>query len=292
MGYKKNGSDFGAVFEPRGTSPKRANVGYIHNGSDISNQYYSLTEGGSSPGNTNYRSNGTDLGNLFAEIDSVNTPVAFIGFEDYVDFTESNTSGNILIPTGTVVGDLGILITYNSENNPGITEAESLPYGWTQIQFITDGNVLAGNYYKVFDALDMSNGYITFPQSPYDTQKTMLLTFRWAAGFTTFIPSLVAYEGTNGNGSVTLDVYGGAGQPAYPAIAIGIHGQRNTQTMLGETITPTPDYTCINTADYTEGQKIYVYLFDDNNPTTAPIVLNMEDNGSQIQQGFVLEGVS
>lgn len=69
--YKSNGVDFDNIFEPRGTTPKADDVGYSINGTDISDRYYPLSDGGSSPGITGYSTDGVDLNQIFAALGTV-----------------------------------------------------------------------------------------------------------------------------------------------------------------------------------------------------------------------------
>lgn len=108
MAFTKGGANLSTIFEPRGTSAKRADVNYDASGVDISNAYYSLVLGGSSPAATNFKAGGTDLNALFAGIGTVSYFVAATGGTittsgDYKihKFTGSSTF------TVTQVGDIG-----------------------------------------------------------------------------------------------------------------------------------------------------------------------------------------
>lgn len=69
-----NNAELDLIFEPRGTSTKRSNVNLQTLGVDISNRYYSVTEGGTATAaNTNLQSAGADISTLFAEIGTVST---------------------------------------------------------------------------------------------------------------------------------------------------------------------------------------------------------------------------
>jgi len=69
--FLKNSVDIDTIFEPIGSSTKRADVGYQVSGTDISNTFYSLTEGGTSPANTGFQVGGSDLANYFAEVGTI-----------------------------------------------------------------------------------------------------------------------------------------------------------------------------------------------------------------------------
>jgi alpha-tubulin suppressor-like RCC1 family protein len=71
--FKFNNTDLDALFEPIGVSSKRANVNYTVGGTDISNYYYSVSNGGTAFGNTNFQAAGVDIGTMFAALGSVTT---------------------------------------------------------------------------------------------------------------------------------------------------------------------------------------------------------------------------
>lgn len=87
--YKSNGNDFDDIFEPIGSETKAANVGYSIAGVDISNRYYPLSAGGSSPAPVGYSKAGTDLSQIFAAKGSVSYG---FGFEPlYTTYNEGTT---------------------------------------------------------------------------------------------------------------------------------------------------------------------------------------------------------
>lgn len=61
--YQSNGTDLDSIFQAR-TSTKIANVGFLNNGTDISNLYEPLANNQKVP-NVNLQANGNDLSNLF-----------------------------------------------------------------------------------------------------------------------------------------------------------------------------------------------------------------------------------
>jgi hypothetical protein len=68
--YLVNNIDLDSLFEPIGDTAKRADVGYLSAGTDISNFYANASEG-TPYGTTDYQSNNTDIGQLFAAAGSV-----------------------------------------------------------------------------------------------------------------------------------------------------------------------------------------------------------------------------
>jgi alpha-tubulin suppressor-like RCC1 family protein len=71
--FKFNSTDLDALFEPIGASSKRADVSYRVGGTDISNYYYSVSNGGTAFGTTNFRAGDVDIGTMFAALGSVTT---------------------------------------------------------------------------------------------------------------------------------------------------------------------------------------------------------------------------
>lgn len=115
--YKSNGTDFDDIFEPIGSETKAANVGYAISGVDISNRYYPLSAGGSSPSITGYRRNGTDLNQIFAAKGSVSYGP---GFEPAYTASEQGTvvyEVDVSL-TLALINDLSWIITESYTNKP------------------------------------------------------------------------------------------------------------------------------------------------------------------------------
>lgn len=69
--FKNNGTDIDTLFEPIGSSTKRADIGYKVNGVDISNGYYDISHGGTKGPDCGYKVNGVDISNYFAAAGTV-----------------------------------------------------------------------------------------------------------------------------------------------------------------------------------------------------------------------------
>lgn len=69
-GFKVNGVDLDTLFEPIGSTAKRADVNYLINGVDISNIYADASLG-TQYGTTNFKTNNVDIGTLFAALGSI-----------------------------------------------------------------------------------------------------------------------------------------------------------------------------------------------------------------------------
>jgi len=100
--FYRSGTSFDDIFEPRGTSTKRADVGYKIDSSDISNRYYSRALGGSNPATTYYSSGASDLSTLFAAKGSVS-------YGPYIENFENGfpVSGDISLTWQQLHGDWG-----------------------------------------------------------------------------------------------------------------------------------------------------------------------------------------
>ena len=73
--FRVTGSDLDTLFEPIGASSKRADVNYRAGGTDISNYYYSVSNGGTAFGTTNFRAGGVDIGSMFAAAGSISSNI-------------------------------------------------------------------------------------------------------------------------------------------------------------------------------------------------------------------------
>jgi alpha-tubulin suppressor-like RCC1 family protein len=71
--FRFTGADLDTLFEPIGSSSKRADVSYRVAGTDISNYYYSVDNGGTAFGTTNFEAGGVDIGTMFAAVGTVST---------------------------------------------------------------------------------------------------------------------------------------------------------------------------------------------------------------------------
>jgi alpha-tubulin suppressor-like RCC1 family protein len=101
-GFKVNGVDLDTLFEPIGSTSKRADVGYTISGSDISNFYADATLG-TPYGTTDYRSNNTDIGTLFAALGSVGGQTLFLyawGGNSYGEATSEDSKSWISVSAG------------------------------------------------------------------------------------------------------------------------------------------------------------------------------------------------
>jgi hypothetical protein len=76
--FRFSGADLDTLFEPIGASSKRADVSYRVLGTDISNYYYSVSNGGIAFGTTNFLAGGVDIGTLFAAAGSVGPSEFFL----------------------------------------------------------------------------------------------------------------------------------------------------------------------------------------------------------------------
>lgn len=117
--YKSNGNDFDDIFEPIGSATKAANVGYSIAGVDISNRYYPLSAGGSSPAPVGYSKAGTDLSQIFAAKGSVSYGP---GFEPSYTASEQGTvvyEVDVSL-TLALLTDLSWIITESYTNRPSV----------------------------------------------------------------------------------------------------------------------------------------------------------------------------
>jgi len=102
--FRVSGADLDTLFEPIGATSKRADVNYSVGGTDISNYYYSVANGGTAFGTTNLQAGTVDIGSMFAAAGSV-----------------------ILTP------EPSFLYTWGSGAGFGLEFAKSQVYSWTVI---------------------------------------------------------------------------------------------------------------------------------------------------------------
>jgi len=104
------------LFEPRGATTKRADIGIQTNGIDISNRYMQPSQGGTATATaTNIMSNGLDIATLFTQIGTViNQSITWVGSISLsatgttlaiVNFSLGSDGTTAQTGTGTTVGD-------------------------------------------------------------------------------------------------------------------------------------------------------------------------------------------
>lgn len=132
-GYAVNGTDLDDLFMARGTTTKRADVGYGVGGSDISNRFRAVKpdwETDKRSSNTGYKSNGTDLKEMFVDIDYELGPIIDTQPED--DSAISPASCSFTVTATAYLGDLSY--QWQSWNGSGwddISGANSATYNTT-----------------------------------------------------------------------------------------------------------------------------------------------------------------
>ena len=137
--FKFNGTDLDALFEPIGASSKRADVSYTVGGTDISNYYYSVSNGGTAFGTTNFQAGSVDIGTLFAALGSVS-------LENFLYAWGKNEDGQLGLNNTT---------TRSSPVQVGTSSWTSVSAGFSHTAAIRSDNLLftwgAGTYGRLGD---------------------------------------------------------------------------------------------------------------------------------------------
>ena len=147
--FKVSGSDLDTLFEPIGSSGKRADVSYQVVGTDISNYYFSVSSGGTAFGTTNLQSGGVDIGSMFAAVGTVSVaPKGFLNTwgNGILDRTATQPISWATVASGinhtTAIRSDGILFAWgygtNGQLGDGTTVSKSSPVqigssSWTAV---------------------------------------------------------------------------------------------------------------------------------------------------------------
>jgi alpha-tubulin suppressor-like RCC1 family protein len=158
--FRVTGADLDTLFEPIGGSSKRADVNYTVGGTDISNYYYSVANGGTAFGTTSFQSGGVDIGTMFAAIGTIGPPGpgflyvwgnntfyqlgVFTGPTDVYNWTKV-AGGNS--HTVAIRSD-GLLFTWGRNNLGQLGEGSTLPFIASPVQIGSSSwtAVSAGTY--------------------------------------------------------------------------------------------------------------------------------------------------